>query len=181
MPTGFVQVYSNLFFGYLADKTKQRSLVAISAHLVSLFFISLLVGSSHVGPLHLRFGQLVAYFFTVGNGSTPYFIVISMVSSNTLGYTKKTTVNSLVFTSMAAAYLIGPQIFRDSPYYFKAKYARIGLWVLALLLLIAIYALNVFENKKRDREHETNQIVHPKGVEFLDLTDRENHQFRYVV
>jgi len=181
IPTGFIQICSNLGFGYLADKTRQRSLVAAGCQVINIFFIGLLVGLSAVAPLHVRFGQLISYFFIIGNGSTPYFIVISMISSNTLGYTKKTTVNGIVFTALAVAFLVGPQIFRDSPYYPKAKDAVIGLWVLALLLLLALYALNTWENKKRDKEAAEGRIPHPKGVEFLDLTDKENHNFRYVV
>lgn len=103
------------------------------------------------------------------------------MTSNTLGYTKKTTVNGIVFTSLAVAFLVGPQIFRDKPYYFKAKDAVIGLWVLALLLLFVLYFLNTRENQRRDGEEAEGQIPHPKGVEFLDLTDKENHNFRYVV
>ncbi|RFU27351.1 hypothetical protein B7463_g8964, partial [Scytalidium lignicola] len=181
MPTGFVQICSNLSFGWLADKTKQRSLVAAGCHVINIFFIGLLVGLSRVGPLYERFGQLVAYFFIVGNGSTPYFIVISMISSNTLGYTKKTTVNGIVFTSMAAAYLIGPQIFRDGPYYNKAKDATIGLWVLAILLLLLLFTLNKRENKRRDSKEETGHIEHLNDAAFLDLTDKENKEFRYVL
>jgi ACS family allantoate permease-like MFS transporter len=98
-----------------------------------------------------------------------------------LGYTKKTTVNGIVFTSLAVAFLVGPQIFRDKPYYPKAKDAVIGLWVLALLLLFILYFLNTWENKKRDSEEAEGRILHPNGVEFMDLTDKENHIFRYVV
>lgn len=102
-------------------------------------------------------------------------------TSNSLGYTKKTTVNGIVFTSLAVAFLVGPQIFRDAPYYFKAKDAVIGLWVLALLLLLALYWLNTSENKKRDREEESGHIEHLSDAAFMDLTDKENKQFRYVV
>ena len=101
--------------------------------------------------------------------------------SNTLGYTKKTTVNGIVFTTLAVAFLVGPQIFRDSPYYPKAKDAVIGLWVLALLLLVALWALNTRENKRRDKLQAEGRVQHPEGVEFLDLTDKENLNFRYVV
>jgi ACS family allantoate permease-like MFS transporter len=80
LPTGFIQICSNLGFGFLADKTRQRSIVAAISQIVNLFFISLLVGLSAVSPLNVRFGQLVSYFFIIGNGSTPYFIVISMIS-----------------------------------------------------------------------------------------------------
>lgn len=103
------------------------------------------------------------------------------LKSNTLGYTKKTTVNGIVFTALAVAFLVGPQIFRDKPYYPKAKDAVIGLWVLALLLLLILYALNTRENRRRDKEEAEGRIAHPQGVEFMDLTDKENHNFRYVV
>lgn len=86
-----------------------------------------------------------------------------------------------MFTSLAVAFLVGPQIFRDKPYYPKAKDAVIGLWVLALLLLLSLHYLNTWENKKRDREEAEGGAPHPTGVEFLDLTDKENHNFRYVV
>jgi MFS transporter, ACS family, allantoate permease len=79
------------------------------------------------------------------------------------------------------AFLVGPQIFRDGPYYPKAKDAVIGLWILTLLLLLALYFLNTRENMKRDREEAEGRVPHPRGVEFLDLTDKENHNFRYVV
>ncbi|RDW75722.1 hypothetical protein BP5796_06543 [Coleophoma crateriformis] len=181
MPTGFVQICCNLGFGYLADRTKQRSLVAAGCHLINIFFVSLLVGLSKVSPLHGRYGQLIAYFVMVGNGSTPYFIMISMISSNTLGYTKKTTVNGVVFTTLGLAYLIGPQIFKDAPYYTSAKDASIGLWILSFFLLMGLYALNLRENKKRDQEDVVNPVIHPKGQAFLDLTDKENRQFRYVL
>lgn len=81
----------------------------------------------------------------------------------------------------AVAYLVGPQMFRTPPYYTKAKDATIGLWVAALLVLFAIHALNRYDNKKRDREAAEATVPLQTGVEFLDLTDKENHQFRYVL
>ena len=59
IPTGFIQICSNLGFGYLADKTRQRSAVAAVSQVINIFFISLLVGLSAVDPLYVRFGQLV--------------------------------------------------------------------------------------------------------------------------
>lgn len=86
-----------------------------------------------------------------------------------------------MFTSLAVAFLVGPQIFRDGPYYPRAKDAVIGLWVLSFVLLLVLHFLNKWENKKRDREAADGRISHPTGVEFFDLTDKENHNFRYVV
>ena len=87
----------------------------------------------------------------------------------------------MVFMTNAVAYLVGPQMFQTPPYYTKAKAATIGLWVAALLTLFAIFALNRYDNKKRDREAAAETTPLTAGVEFLDLTDKENHQFRYVL
>ena len=56
----------------------------------------------------------------------------------------------------------------------------IGLGVGLILILVLIYFLNTLENSKRDRDEEMRGPVIP-GVEFMDLTDKENKAFRYVV
>jgi MFS transporter, ACS family, allantoate permease len=180
MPSGGLQIIFQLTVGFIADKTRQRCLSGIGIHTVSLFAASLLVGLGNVGPLYLRNGQLAAYFIMIGSCAIGYYILLSMVSSNVLGTTKKTTTNVILFISMAAAYLVGPQIFRDPPHYYKAKYATIGLWVASILTLVIMYFLNTWENKKRDRDAESSGPPIP-GVEFMDLTDKENKAFRYVV
>ena len=72
-------------------------------------------------------------------------------------------------------------MFVDAPYYLKAKYATVGLWKASIVVLGAMYYLNIWENKKRDREAAASGTEPLAGVEFLDLTDRENKAFRYVV
>ena len=101
--------------------------------------------------------------------------------SNTLGYTKKTTTNGIVFTTLAIAFLIGPQTFRDSPYYPQAKDMVIGLWCLSLVILLVLWYINRRENKRRDLAHADGSISYPDGVDFMDLTDKENAKFRYVI
>lgn len=182
MPQGGIQIVFQLLLGYLADKTQQRTMVALGGQIVAMFSVALLVGLGNVGPLYCRNGQLAAYWIMIGTCAVPYFIVLSMISSNTLGTTKKTTTNSIVFVSLACAFLIGPKMFNDPPYYQVGKYTSIGLWVVAILTLVALYLLNTMENKKRDREAAAaGNVEHVAGIEFMDLTDRENKLFRYVV
>lgn len=106
-----------------------------------------------------------------------------MMSSNVLGYTKKTSSNGIVFAAQGVAYFVGPQIFRDPPYYHEAKAATIGLWSLSTIILLAFYLLNTLENKKREREITEKGVVgeRQRGIEFMDLTDKENKLFLYVV
>jgi ACS family allantoate permease-like MFS transporter len=74
-----------------------------------------------------------------------------------------------------------PQIFVDKPYYLKAKYVTIGLWTASIVVLVIMYFLNAWENKRRDRDAGTQNGGAISGLEFLDLTDKENKTFRYVV
>ncbi|KAI0124899.1 major facilitator superfamily domain-containing protein [Xylariales sp. AK1849] len=182
MPGGLVNIGGNFGFGYLADRTHLRSMCAIIASLLSIFGLALFIGLANVAPLYERYGQLVGYYLMYGLCSTGWYLVISMMSSNVVGFTKKTTNGGIVFAAQGVAYFVGPQVFRDSPYYFKAKYATVGLWVLALLILAGFWYLNDRENKKRvSLVHDQGIDIRRAGVEFLDLTDKENELFRYVI
>ena len=110
-----------------------------------------------------------------GTSATAWFIVISLMSSNVLGHTKKTTSNSVVFTAMGLAYFAGPLCFTDSPYYHKAKDMTLGLWVLSTLILVLIWFLNWRENHKRDMEMAQKGVTNhatETDLAFHDLTDR---------
>ncbi|KAF2490625.1 MFS transporter [Lophium mytilinum] len=183
IPQGFISILCNAGFGVLSQWTKHRSGAAIGAAIFSLFWAALYVGLGNHGHFYAKYGQLVAYFFMSGSGSTAWYMVISMISSNVLGTTKKTTLNSVVFVTLGAAYFIGPQTFRDPPFYAHAKISLIVLWVVSILVLVAFLALNLWENRRRERL-VGEEVVEEKGVgnvEFRDLTDRENKRFRYVI
>ena len=105
-----------------------------------------------------------------------------MLSTNVLGTTKKTTVNSIVFLILGIAYFVGPQTFRDPPFYQNAKTSLLVLWSVSIVVLCGFFALNTYTNKKRD-EDLANVEVGERGtnIEFMDLTDKENKLFRYAI
>jgi ACS family allantoate permease-like MFS transporter len=72
-------------------------------------------------------------------------------------------------------------IFVDKPYYLKAKYTTIGLWAASIVVLVIMYFLNTGENRRRDRDAAMQNGEAISGLEFLDMTDKENKTFRYVV
>jgi ACS family allantoate permease-like MFS transporter len=183
MPQGAITCICNVGFGYLADRTKLRSGSAILVSLLALFAVSLFIGLGNISPLYDRNGQLAAYFLMTGSSAASWFIVISMISSNVLGTTKKASLNSIVFAAQGLAYFIGPQTFRDGPYYHNAKVVTIILWIVSIIILSGFWFLNARENKKRDRAVAAGEHVN-EGVtnaEFMDLTDKENKGFRYVL
>jgi ACS family allantoate permease-like MFS transporter len=182
MPSGVIQILAYTLTGYIADRTKQRTLSAVGIHLLAIFSIALMVGLMNVSPLYAKPGQLVGYFILNGTGPCSFFMILSMISSNVLGTTKKTMTNGLAFGALAVAYLVGPQIFVDAPYYPKAKAACLGLWAVAMVTLLCIYTLNRLENKKRDADPTNDPNGdHVANIEFMDLTDKENKLFRYVL
>lgn len=179
-----MNIIANSGFGFLADKMRLRSFAAILAVILSLFGLGLFVGLGDVAPLYKRYGQLVGYYIMSGTSATGFYIVLSMMSSNVLGHTKKTSSNAIVFTAQGLAYFVGPQIFKDAPYYHKAKNATIGLWVLSLVILGLLWSCNWRDNRKRDQlaEGRGGEEAGPgMNIEFMDLTDKENKLFRYVL
>lgn len=64
--------------------------------------------------------------------------------------------------------------------------AKISICILYVLITIDLYLIRLLavrENKRRDKEREElgDNYVVEKNHEFLDLTDRENREFRYAI
>lgn len=85
----------------------------------------------------------------------------------------------------AVGNIISPQTFqaKDAPRYMPAKISICILYVLITIDLYLIRLLAVRENRRRDKQREEmgDSYVVEKNHEFLDLTDRENREFRYAV
>ncbi|KAG2078481.1 MFS general substrate transporter [Suillus decipiens] len=135
---------------------------------------------------------------SIAGVSVPGFVLsLSWLNSVTAGHTKKIVTNAI----MLSAYCIGNSA---GPFMWKTQYkprnhvpwAVIGAcYVTCPILLLVIRAVLVRENKIRDAEpvdDEAEYIIERitedgKRVEvkvdkeFLDLTDRQNRDFRYVL
>ncbi len=137
-------------------------------------------------PLEAKGALLVGYYFISAAGAS-WGLVMVMISNNTLGYTKKATVNGLQILAYGAGNWIGPQTFRasDAPDYHKGKTLVAIMYGCAAGTLIIIRVLNILENKRRDKRQAevegTPEGEHELGTEFLDLTDFEQPRFRYIV
>lgn len=114
----------------------------------------------------------------------PFICVLSSISANTLGYTKKWTVSSINLLAYAAANIAGPHTFIDTqaPDYNGAKVAMVVCYAAALVIIALLYLVNVRENNKRDKiAAERGDEFLMENIEFADLTDFENPKFRYVL
>ncbi|KAI9170604.1 transporter [Paramyrothecium foliicola] len=120
-------------------------------------------------------GMLIAFYctqFFLAQGN----MIISLITRNIAGQTKKGITMTLVFVGWAVGNLIAPQIFqeKDAPRYLPGFVVHlvvygvyIGLVILTRIVLMA-----------RNRGKATQEVTH--DLAFQDLTDRENPNFRYV-
>ena len=89
--------------------------------------------------------------------------------------------NAFLLICFCVGNIIGPLTFTDSsaPDYLPAKVAIIVTCAVAASLAIALQLYYRWENKRRDRLAASGELEHKVDVEFADVTDRKNKEFRY--
>ncbi|KAK0448283.1 MFS general substrate transporter [Desarmillaria tabescens] len=159
-------------------------------NVLGVFLVNFLPWSNKVG--------LLFSVWITGVGTTGFVLSLSWVSAVVSGHTKKITVNAI----MLSAYCIGNSA---GPFMWQAKYKPrnhipwiiIGIcYVCCMSLLLTIRFLLSRENKRRNSESTDDTygdvyIERPTSdgkkemvkvdKEFLDLTDIQNRDFRYVL
>lgn len=176
MPGGFVDVVCKLFFGYISDRLVDRSLPAICAILIPMIGGIMMITIPQSAPAAL----LIGYYFISCAGAS-WGLVMTMISNNTVGYTKKATVNALQILAYGAGNWIGPQTFRsgDAPEYLHGKLMVAIMYGAAAVVLLMIRLVNILENKRRDKE---SVPAEPSAeMAFQDKTDFEQRDFRYIL
>ncbi|KZT19109.1 MFS general substrate transporter [Neolentinus lepideus HHB14362 ss-1] len=169
------------------------------AYVGAVYFLPNLLGVILLNtlPWSDKVGLLFSQWLT-GVGTTGFVLSLSWLSSTTAGHTKKVTTNAI----MLSAYCVGNAA---GPFMWQAKYKPrnhvpwiiIGIcYVICPTLLLVIRWVLARENKRRDAEprDETYDEVYIESVdekgnvvetkvdkEFLDLTDGQNRDFRYVL
>lgn len=186
MPTGAVELVGCPLFGILAMYAANKRVPIWKYKLSWAIFSAVLalIASCMLGfANHSKQARLAgAYLWYISPVS--FICVISNISANSSGYTKKWTVSSINLVAYAAANLAGPQTFiaAQAPDYHGAKVAMVVCYSCMIVILSLLLFINLRENKRRDTiaasggGQETYQ-----GTEFADLTDFENPNFRYTL
>lgn len=122
-------------------------------------------------------GMLIAFYctqFFLAQGN----MIISLVTRNIAGQTKKGITMTLVFVGWAVGNLIAPQIFqeKDAPRYLPGFIVHLVVYGVYLLLVVVTRIVLLARN--RQKAAQVAEISH--DLAFQDLTDRENPNFRYV-
>ncbi|KAH7085819.1 putative MFS allantoate transporter [Paraphoma chrysanthemicola] len=112
-------------------------------------------------------------------------LVLSMSSGNVGGFTKKSTVNAMIFIAYCAGNIVGPQLFlsEEAPTYQSAYLSMMGCFAAGFVLCFGLRAYLIFENKRRDRRGETGPCsdnITADDANLADKTDKEMSAFRYV-
>ncbi|SCU90308.1 LAME_0E07976g1_1 [Lachancea meyersii CBS 8951] len=187
MPTGAVELVACPLLGYLSLICARKKVPflqyrlswAIIAALISLMATCMLA-FAHNSPKAKLAGAYLLYVSPIS-----FICILSIISSNTLGYSKKWTVSSINLVSYAASNLAGPQTFIPSqaPGYSGAKVSMVVCYAATVVILSALFVVNYRENIRRDKIQAERgpDSVKIENLEFADLTDKENPNFRYAL
>ncbi|MCJ1473416.1 hypothetical protein MMC13_002067, partial [Lambiella insularis] len=170
-PGGVVEIVTLIGCGFLGDRFGNRILISCSGLLIAILGMLLIVAL----PLSNNGGRLGGYYLTQAS-ATPFVALLSLISTNVAGYTKKTTVAALYLISYCVGNIIGPQTFRpqDMPRYKPAEITIIVCWVACLVDLVLIWCYCRYQNRKKAAIREDPGYTKLDNQEWLDLTDREN-------
>ncbi|KAJ5581296.1 hypothetical protein N7450_007597 [Penicillium hetheringtonii] len=122
-------------------------------------------------------GMLIAFYctqFFLAEGN----MIISLVTRNIAGQTKKGITMTITFIGWAVGNLIAPQIFQDSdaPRYLHGFLAHIVIY--AVFIGLTILTRVILMARNRSKGQGSTEVSHE--LAFDDLTDRQNPNFRYV-
>ncbi|KAG8748239.1 hypothetical protein FRC10_007628 [Ceratobasidium sp. 414] len=169
------------------------------AYVSAIYFFPNVLGSILVNtlPWSNKIGLLFSVWIT-GVGTTGFVLSLGWVTAVTAGHTKRITVQAIMLSAYCVGNLVGPQMWQE-----KYKPRNRVPWViiticyfLCPIIMLTIRARLSRENKKRDMEPnvEGNEEVYIEEVledgtkigrrvdkAFLDLTDIQNRDFRYVL
>jgi ACS family allantoate permease-like MFS transporter len=175
-PGGAVEIVALILSGFLGDKLRNRLLVCTSGLVIAIIGMLLItcLDNSH------SIGRLVGFYLTQAS-PTPFVALLSLISTNVAGWTKKTTVAAMYLIGYCVGNIIGPQVFqaKDAPDYLPAKITIIVCWFLSLLDIFFIYGWCRWQNKKKAEIRAQPGYQKLEGQEFYDLTDGENPEFIY--
>ncbi|KDN68837.1 hypothetical protein CSUB01_12614 [Colletotrichum sublineola] len=177
MPTGMVQSLAGFMLAipqrWLRNKRCLSSALCCLIPIACSVIIRQLPGENKVGRL------LAYYFFYFFWG--PYATVLSLVTANVSGRTKKLTVSAIVFLAYCIANIVGPQVFiaTEAPHYTTGYNAILGFEAAAVACLAAYGIGCAVENKRRGVAEGSNVSV-SVAEQLGDLTDYEKKGFRYV-
>lgn len=110
-----------------------------------------------------------------------YVMVLSLMTANTAGHTKKATTSGIVWALTVVANAVGPLLVKTTEvkqHYPSLIEPTLAVLSLGIVLMLSLRFYLTVQNKRRDRSGEVTESNIDETA-FEDLTDRENPNFRY--
>lgn len=165
-------------------------------HVAVLFLLPNVAAAFGLGFLHPdnKVGRLICYYLT-GSYNASFVLILSILTANTAGHTKKVVTNAMIFLGVCAGNIAGPFFYKteQAPTYPLGMWSMIVSHLAEIALLLSLRFLLWRENCRRDR---IQGILRDDGqvdadvaaarqrdldaTAFNDLTDKENLNFRYI-
>ncbi|KAF2120160.1 allantoate transport protein [Lophiotrema nucula] len=127
-------------------------------------------------------GTPVAGYSIIGTFGAVVSQIIGIGMSNVAGATKKSAMAAAIFVAYCVGNIVGPQLIKSQTkknHYPELWTGLIIFYCFTIVASVALYYVLWRENKKREAlpidEDERDRLA------FLDLTDKENPYFRYVL
>ncbi|KIW72454.1 hypothetical protein PV04_00645 [Phialophora macrospora] len=206
VPTGACGVYSSTLIKGFGYTSKQSALLNIPSGAISM--IAVVSASWYAGRFNNRGYGIVALLLpgVLGGGLMAFLpksdkagklagiyltqifgpnlsMMYSWAAANYAGHTKKICINATILFAYGASNIIGPLTFTGytAPDYIPAKVAIMACLSLAIVTVFVLRYWYVWDNKRRDRVAAAEGYVHVPDTEFMDLTDKQNPEFRYAL
>ncbi|KAF8752000.1 P-loop containing nucleoside triphosphate hydrolase protein [Rhizoctonia solani] len=178
---GTVHILIVTFVAYIARRTQQTLyiMMAICVPMVATTSVLMTVPNGR----STRVGLLIAFYGTFWfNGVA--VLLLSLITRNIAGQTKKSIVLTMSLIAWAAGNMIGPQVFqtKDAPRYRVGFTVHLAFYVAQIVVFFALRLILARRNKSK------NEVSKQKGRAegevnldnaFDDMTDMENPEFRY--
>ncbi|KAI1342746.1 dipeptide transmembrane transporter [Xylariaceae sp. FL0016] len=182
LPVGGVEIVAMIIAGFTSSYIKNgRTIIMFVVALPTLVGIALLDQLS----LEHRWARVASVWMVLCIPAS-YAIMLSLISSNVAGTSKRliTTCASLVV--FCVGNIVSPQLFRaeEAPHYRTATRVMLVAVSACQILTIMLGAYYIWQNQRRDRlleELPANMSAETvENEEFMDRTDREDWvKFRY--
>lgn len=178
IPGGAVVIIACWVNGWAGGRFHSRVLIACvpmgCAFLGCILIVAL--------PISNSVGRLIGYYLTQA-APAANATVLSLISSNVAGYTKKTSVAALYLVSYCVGNIIGPYTFtpQAAPRYVSAQITILVCYGLCLLILLFIYGWYRRENSRKAKIRTSDGYVPLENAGWMDLTDREHIGFNYTL
>ncbi|VUC37974.1 unnamed protein product [Clonostachys rosea] len=209
IPNGGIQGFGSIVINGFGFTTLNTLLVQGLAYVFQLVFVLLATGGSTwfrntrtyfmawnlavaiVGAVMVRqissayiWARFMGYCLTMAY-SANFPMILTMSSGNFGGFTKKTTVNAMIFIAYCTGNIIGPQLFleREAPSYPSGFLAIIICLSIGLFSCFVLRFYLIWENRRRENAGDVMTVDaadEQPTLNLMDKTDKEIPQFRYV-